>query len=179
MVNSGNVGAKRHVLNVRKGDVEVEIGTDDIDVLMRSGWAKGVFGGEVKEEVAGLEFEGKVRRELVEQRERMNALQDLLTDVVQQMKAQQRVMSERLVVPVSEQMLSQQSQSIRSPLPLQQQPQQPSSVRPPVRDARAMLRQPSGGEFMELSPNDMKVEVWEKMSDGERDEWQNRWLSGS
>jgi len=172
MVNSGNVGAKRHVLNVKKGDVEIEVGTDDIDTLMRSGWAKGLFGKTLQEEAEGLQVENQFRKELREQRQRMGQMQELLTDVVQQMREQQRLLRE-----------PRQEAPMRSQQPIQQPMQQPMQQppRPPVRDPRVVMRQAQQqeqGKYLDVSPQDMNMEKWNEMSPDEREQWQKMWLGG-
>ena len=152
---------KKHVLDFRFGDKELNLGTDDIaDVFAQPWFAE--FLGVRPAEVRQVAPDRDSYRELaIEQQRQIRALQQQILN-----------MQNMQMAPVPQQPVQQQQPAVQQlpPQPVQQQQPQPQRPQAGLRGRLQSLQSP-----MDMDPNQMTEQAWNSMAPEQQQAWMQKW----
>lgn len=144
---------KKHILEFRFGDKELNLGTDDIADIFAQPWFA-EFLGLRSVEVRQVAPDRDSYRELaIEQQRQIRILQ-------QQIASMQNMQ----VAPIQQAPVQ---QPVQQPSPPQQQPQPPQR---PQAGLRGRLQSP-----MDMDPNQMTEQAWVSMTPEQQQMWMQKW----
>lgn len=145
---------KKHILEFRFGDKELNLGTDDIADIFAQPWFA-EFLGLRSVEVRQVAPDRDSYRELAIEQQRQ--IRDLQQQILNMRNLQAPVQQAPQQVPV-------QQQPVQQPIPQQSQPQRSQA------GLRSRMQSP-----MDMDPNQMTEQAWVLMTPEQQQMWKQKW----